>query len=35
MKEIKISTTIRISLKQTDIHWIEEELFIKSEEVFL
>jgi hypothetical protein len=35
MKEMKISFTISISLKQTDIHWIEEELLKKREEVFI
>jgi hypothetical protein len=35
MKEIKISFTISIPLKQTDIHWIEEELLKKREEVFI
>lgn len=34
MKEIKISFTISISLKQTDIHWIEEELLKHREEAF-
>lgn len=34
MKEIKISFTISIPLKQTDIHWIEEELLKQREEVF-
>ena len=35
MKEIRISFTISIPLKQTDIHWIEEELLKKREEVFM
>lgn len=35
MKEIKVSFTTSISLKQTDIHWIEEELLKKREEVFI
>jgi hypothetical protein len=35
MKEIKVSFTISIPLKQTDIHWIEEELLKKREEVFI
>lgn len=35
MKEIKISFTISIPLKQTDIHWIEEELLKKREEAFI
>lgn len=29
MKEIKVSFTISISLKQTDIHWIGDELLKK------
>jgi len=35
MKKIRISFTISIPLKQTDIHWIEEELLKKREEVFM
>ncbi len=35
IKEIKISFTISIPLKQTDIHWIEEELLKKRKEVFI
>ncbi len=35
MKEIKISFTISIPLKQVDIHWVEDELLKKREEVFI
>lgn len=35
MKEIKLSFTVRIALKQKDIHWLEEELLKLREEVFL
>jgi hypothetical protein len=35
MKEIKISFELSIVLKQTDVHWIEEELLRMREEVFL
>lgn len=35
MKEIKLSFTISIPLKQTDIHSLEEELLKKREEVFI
>jgi hypothetical protein len=35
MKEIRISFTVSIPLKQTDIHWIEKELLKKREEVFM
>ncbi len=35
MKEIRVSFTISISLKQADIHWIEEELLKKREAVFI
>jgi hypothetical protein len=35
MNEIRISFRISILLKQTDIHWIEEELLKKREEVFM
>jgi hypothetical protein len=34
MKEIKLSFKISISLNQTNIHWIEEELLRIREEVF-
>ncbi len=29
MKEIKISFEVSIVLKQTDVHWVEEELLMK------
>ncbi len=35
MKEIKISFTISIPLKQIDIHCVEDELLKKREEVFI
>jgi len=35
MKEIELSFTIRILPKQTDVHWIEEELLRIRGEVFL
>jgi hypothetical protein len=35
IKEIRISFTIGMPLRQTDIHWIEEELLKKREEVFM
>jgi hypothetical protein len=35
MKEIRISFEVRIALKQTDVHWIEEELLRLREEAFL
>jgi hypothetical protein len=35
MKEIKISFEVSIVLKQTDVHWVEEELLRMREEVFL
>jgi hypothetical protein len=35
MKEIELSFTIRIRPSQTDVHWIEEELWRLWEEVFL
>jgi hypothetical protein len=35
MKEIELSFTIRILPRQTDVHWIEEELLRLREEVFL
>mgnify|MGYP001774650706 CR=1 FL=1 len=35
MKEIRLSFDLRIALKQTDIHWVEEELLRLREEVFL
>jgi len=35
MKEIKISFEVRIALKQTDVHWVEEELLRAREETFL
>ena|GEM_PF-2194445 len=35
IKEIKISFTIGIPLRKIDIHWIEEELLKKREEVFM
>jgi hypothetical protein len=33
MKEIKISFTISMPLRKTDVHWVEEELLKKREEV--
>jgi hypothetical protein len=35
MKEIELSFTVRILPKQTDVHWIEEELLRLRQEVFL
>jgi len=35
MKEIRISFELRIALKQTDVHWVEEELLRLREAVFL
>jgi len=35
MKEIKLSFDLRIALKQTDVHWVEEELLRLREEIFL
>jgi hypothetical protein len=35
MKEIELSFTIRILPRQTDVHWIEEELLRLREEIFL
>jgi hypothetical protein len=35
MKEIKLSFGLRIALKQTDVHWVEEELLRLREEIFL
>lgn len=35
MKEIRLSFSVRILPKQTDVHWIEEELLRIREEVFL
>lgn len=35
MKEMELSFTIRILPRQTDVHWIEEELLRIREEVFL
>lgn len=35
MKEISLSFQLRISLKQRDVHWIEEELLRLREEIFL
>lgn len=35
MKEIKISFEVSIAIKQTDVHWIEEELLQVRQEVFM
>jgi len=35
MKEIKLSLDLRIALKQTDVHWVEEELLKLREQIFL
>jgi len=35
MKEIRLSFELKIALKQTDVHWVEEELLRLREEVFL
>ena len=35
MKEIKLSFDINLTLKQHDVHWIEEQLLRLREEVFL
>lgn len=35
MKEVRLSFNLRIALKQTDVHWVEEELLRLREEVFL
>ena len=35
MKEIRLFFNLRIALKQTDVHWVEEELLRLREEVFL
>ena len=35
MKEIKLSFEVSIVLKETDVHWVEEELLRIREEVFL
>jgi len=35
MKEIRLSFNLRIALKQTDVHWVEEELLRLREEGFL
>lgn len=35
MKEIRLSFDLRIALKQTDVHWVEEELLKLREQVFL
>jgi len=35
MKEIELSLTVRILPKQTDVHWIEEDLLRLRPEVFL
>jgi hypothetical protein len=35
MKEIELSFTVRILPKQTDVHWIEEELLRLRREAFL
>lgn len=34
MKEIRLSFEITIPLRQTDVHWVEEELLRVREEVF-
>lgn len=34
MKEINLSFQLRISLKQRDVHWIEDELIRLREEMF-
>ncbi len=35
MKEIRLSFELRIALKRTDVHWVEEELLRLREGVFL
>ncbi len=35
MKEIRLSFEITIPLRQTDVHWVEEELLRVREEVYL
>jgi len=35
MKEIKLSFDINLTLKQYDVHWIEQQLLRLREEVFL
>ena len=35
MKEIRVSFDVNIALRQTDVHWMEEELLRVREEVFL
>jgi hypothetical protein len=35
MKEIRVSFEVRIALRQTDVHWVEEELLRVREEAFL
>ena len=35
MKEIRLSFEVSIALKQTDVHWVEEELLRIREELFL
>ena len=35
MKEMKVSFEIRITLQQTDVHWVEQELLRVRQEVFL
>ncbi len=35
MKEKSLSFDLRITLKQTDFHWVEEELLRLREQVFL
>ena len=34
MKEIKLSFDINLTLKQYDVHWIEQQLLRLREEVF-